>query len=43
MRTAGKKSKRNKDGRGSNISAMNLFEGGMVSDLHVIQPFKYGY
>jgi hypothetical protein len=22
-------------GRGSNISAMNSFEGGMVSDLHV--------
>jgi hypothetical protein len=36
MRTAGKKSKRKiKMGRGSNISAMNSFEGGMVSDLHV--------
>jgi tRNA A37 threonylcarbamoyltransferase TsaD len=35
MRTAGKKSKRNKRWEGSNISAMNSFEGGMVSDLHV--------
>jgi hypothetical protein len=35
MRTAGKKVKEIKDGRGSNISAMNSFEGGMVSDLHV--------
>jgi hypothetical protein len=35
MRTAGKKSKKKKMGRGSNISAMNSFEGGMVSDLHV--------
>jgi hypothetical protein len=34
MRTAGK-SKKEKRWEGSNISAMNLFEGGMVSDLHV--------
>jgi hypothetical protein len=34
MRTAAKKSKEIKMGRGSNISAMNSFEGGMV-DLHV--------
>jgi hypothetical protein len=30
-----KKVKEIKMGRGSNISAMNSFEGGMVSDLHV--------
>jgi hypothetical protein len=35
MRTAGKKSKRNKRWEEVVTSAMNSFEGGMVSDLHV--------
>jgi hypothetical protein len=42
MRTAGKKVKEIKMGRGSNISAMNSFEEEWCPICR-IQPFKYGY